>query len=125
MVIPGICSRVVGVRYNVGRPPKGTDLGQEIKVLSTQMVDDVLLIDTNRSLGGQDGEGYNDPDAARSGTTLPAQLSARLMELDPRINRVFTLSNTLTVRRQGGWAPDEVERVSTSVAEFFLFYAGR
>ncbi len=86
------------------------------------MVDDVLLIDTNRSLGGQDGEGYEDPEPARSAKTFPAQLAARLMDLDPRINRVFTLSNTLVVRRQGGWAPDEVERVSRSVAEFFLFY---
>lgn len=100
------------------------DLGQLIEVLSTQMVGDVLLIDTNRSLGGQDGEGYEDQDIARSANTFPAQLSARLMDLDPRINRVFTLSNTLTVRRKGGWVPDEVERVSETVSEFFLFYAG-
>ena len=88
------------------------------------MVGDVLLIDTNRTLGGQDGEGYADRDAARSGKTFPARLSARLMELDPYINRVFTLSNTLTVRRAGGWSPGQVEQVSESVSEFFLFYSG-
>ena len=99
-------------------------MGQQIEVLSTHMVGDVLLIDTNRTLGGQDGEAYEDPDAARSGTTFPARLSARLMDLDPKINRVFTLSNTLTVRREGGWYPDGVERVSQSVSEFFLFYSG-
>ena len=85
---------------------------------------DVLLVDTNRSLGGQDGEGYEDPDTARSGVTFPALLSARLMDLDSQINRVFTLSNTLAVRRQGGWPPSEVERLSASVSEFFLFYTG-
>ncbi|MCQ3803905.1 MAG: hypothetical protein OXC98_00385 [bacterium] len=100
-------------------------LGQQIEVLSTYTVGDVLLVDTNRTLGGQDGEGYEDRDAARSGLTFPAQLSARLMDLDPRINRVFTLSNTLTVRREGGWPPGEVERLSTSVSEFFLFYTGQ
>lgn len=84
----------------------------------------MLLIDTDRTLGGQDGEGYEDPEKARSGATFPALLSARLMDLDPGIDRVFTLSNTLTVRRVGGWAPDEVDRVSRSVSEFFLFYPG-
>ena len=100
------------------------DLGQQIEILYTQTVGDVLLVDTNRSLGGQDGEGYEDPDTARSGATFPALLSARLMDLDSQINRVFTLSNTLTVRRQGGWSPGEVERLSASVSEFFLFYTG-
>ena len=109
----------------MGRFAKGTDLGQQIKVLSTHLVDDVLVIDTNRSLGGQDGEAFEDADAARSATTFPARLSARLMETDSRINRVFIYSNTLTVRRQGGWATSEVERVSQMVGDFFLFYAGR
>lgn len=99
-------------------------MGQQIEVLSTQTVGDVLLIDTDRSLGGQDGEAYENPDAARSAATFPARLSARLMDLDSRIDRVFTLSNTLTVRRPGGWRPEQVERVSGSVSEFFLFYAG-
>ena len=67
---------------------------------------------------------YEDPDTARSGVTFPAVLSARLMDLDSQINRVFTLSNTLAVRRQGGWPPSEVERLSASVSEFFLFYTG-
>ena len=97
-------------------------LGQQIKVLSTQMVDDVLLIDTDRTLGGQDGEGYEDPEVARSHVTFPAQLAARLMDLDPGINRVFTLSNTMAVRRTGGWASGEVDRVSEAVSGFFLFY---
>lgn len=99
-------------------------MGQHIEVLSTETVGDVLVIDTNRTLGGQDGEGYEAQETARSGITLPARLSARLMDLDPWINRVFTLSNTVTLRRQGGWTPREVERVSESVAEFFLFYSG-
>ena len=98
-------------------------MGQQIEILSTEMVGDVLLIDTNRTLGGQDGEGYANRDAARSGKTFPARLSARLMELDPHINRVFTLSNTLTVRRAGGWSPGQVEQVFESVSEFFLFYS--
>lgn len=100
-------------------------MGQQIEVLSTRTVGDVLLVDTNRSLGGQDGEGYEDPDAARSGVTFPALLSARLMDLDSQIDRVFTLSNTLTVRRRGGWPASEVERLSASVSEFFLFYTAR
>lgn len=97
-------------------------MGQQIAVLSTETVGNVLLIDTDRTLGGQDGEGYEDLDAARSGATFPARLSARLMDLDPKISRVFTLSNTLTVRREGGWESEGVERVSASVSDFFLFY---
>ena len=97
-------------------------MGQQIEVLSTQTVGDVLLIDTNRSLGGQDGEGFEDREAAGSGDTFPARIAARLMDIDPGINRVFTLSNTLTVRRQGGWSSDDVEKVSESVSSFFLYY---
>lgn len=119
MGLPGFALAVRILGHN-----EREDLGQKIEVLSTHTVGDVLLIDTNRTLGGQDGEGYEDPAAARSGMTFPAQLSARLMDLDPQINRVFTLSNTLTVRRQGGWARGEVERVSESVSEFFLYYTG-
>ena len=87
------------------------------------MVGDVLVIDTNRTLGGQDGESYGDSDAARPHKTFPARLSVRLMDLDPHINRVFTLSNTLTLRPAGGWTEGQVERVSNSIAEFFLFYS--
>lgn len=100
-------------------------MGQQIEILSTETVGDVLVIDTNRTLGGQDGESYADSDAARSHKTFPARLSARLMDLDPHIDRVFTLSNTLTVRRAGGWMPEQVEQVSESVSEFFLFYPGQ
>ena len=100
-------------------------MGQQIEILSTEMVGDVVVIDTNRTLGGQDGESYDDSDAAGSQKTFPARLSVRLMELDPHINRVFTLSNTLTLRRAGGWTEGQVERVSESIAEFFLFYAGQ
>ena len=120
---PRPTSRSAAVRIPAVR--KRGDLGQQIEILSTQAVGEVLVIDTNRTLGGQDGEGYEEAEAARSATTFPARLSARLMDLDPRINRVFTLSNTLTVRRQGGWAPEEVDRVSGSVSEFFLFYPGK
>ncbi|MXX00227.1 MAG: hypothetical protein F4Z41_10700 [Acidimicrobiia bacterium] len=97
-------------------------MGQQIEILSTEMIGDVLVVDTNRTLGGQDGESYGDSDTARSQKTFPARLSVRLMDLDPHINRVFTLSNTLTLRRSGGWTGGQVERVSESIAEFFLFY---
>ncbi len=98
-------------------------MGQQIEILSTEMVGDVLVIDTNRTLGGQDGESYADSDAARSHKTFPARLSVRLMDLDPHINRVFTLSNTVTLRRSGGWTEGQVEQVSESIGEFFLFYS--
>lgn len=98
-------------------------MGQQIEILSTEMVGDVLVIDTNRTLGGQDGESYGDSETARSQKTFPALLSVRLMDLDPHINRVFTLSNTLTLRRSGGWTEGQVERVSESIGEFFLFYS--
>ena len=98
-------------------------MGQRIEILSTETVGDVLVIDTNRTLGGQDGESYVDSDAARSQNTFPARLSVRLLDLDSHINRVFTLSNALTLRRSGGWTEGQVERVSESISEFFLFYS--
>ena len=114
---------VDGQLESLGDEERG-DLGQQIEVLNTHLVGDVLLIDTNRTLGGQDGEGYSDRDAALSGKTFPALLSARLMDVDPQINRVFTLSNALTVRREGGWSPGQVQEISESVSKFFLFYSG-
>jgi hypothetical protein len=97
-------------------------MGQTIEINNTEIVDHVLLIDTDRSLAGQDGESYGGVETARLGDTFPAQLAVRLFETDSSVDHVFVMSNSVSVRRPAGWDDEAVSRASSTVAEFFRFY---
>lgn len=93
-------------------------MGQSVEIKDTVTLGDVLLIDTDRSLTGQDGQ------AMAPGTVghgFPGRLAARLFALDLGIDHVFVLQNTVTVRRPEGW--DEASAgLVTDVANGFLRY---
>ena len=97
-------------------------MGQTIEILKTTVIDHVLVIDTDRTLAGQDGERYGDAGTARDGTSFPAQLSLRLLEADPAIDHVFVMSNTVSARRPDGWPDEQAGVAAAIVAEFFRFY---
>ena len=97
-------------------------MGQTIEILKTATIDHVLVIDTDRSLAGQDGEAFNGVEAARRGTTFPARLAVRLFESDEAVDHVFVMSNTVSIRRPPGWPDDLVASASRVVSEFFRFY---
>lgn len=97
-------------------------MGQTIEILRTTVIEQVLVIDTDRSLAGQDGDTYADPAEARAAGTFPAQLAARLFESDDAVDHVFVMSNTVSVRRSGGWTEEQVDQAAGIVAAFFRFY---
>lgn len=101
---------------------KEASVGQQIEIESSQVVDDSIILATNRSLTGTKGEGYgNAADAAASGT-FGGGLASDLFESDAAVSRVYVESNVLVLQRNGGW-PDDIRSATESVVEeFFLFY---
>lgn len=97
-------------------------MGQTIDILDTTVIGDVLIVDTDRSLAGQDGEAFSGPDEAAAEPTFPARLAERLFRDDPALDHVFVMSNTVTIRRPGGWDDDRVASTAGLVSRFFRFY---
>lgn len=96
-------------------------MGQAIEVESVVM-GDVVLFDTDRSITGQDGEGYTTLDSAKAGGTSAGALAERLLGLDSAVDHVFVLSNTVSVRRNGGWSDEAVADATAVIRDFFIFY---
>lgn len=97
-------------------------MGQTIEIIQAVRQGETALFDTDRSLGGQDGETFSTAAEAEAGATFPARLATRLFAADAAIAQVFVLSNTVSVRRAGGWDDASVEEARAVLAGFFRFY---
>ena len=97
-------------------------MGQRIEIESAIVVDDSLIVSTNRSLTGTDGEGFDSAIEARDGGTFAAKLAYDLFEMGSAIRRVFVASNVIVVTRDGGWPTQTKDATSRIVEEFFLYY---
>lgn len=97
-------------------------MGQTIEIWDADVVGDVLLVSTDRSLTGQDGETYMPGHPIEPGATFPAHLAARLFESDPGIDHVYVMSNVLSVRRREEWDDASVAAARDVVSSFFRFY---
>lgn len=97
-------------------------MGQTIQINRTAVIDQVLVVDTDRSIAGQDGEAFSGRESARSQSTFPARLAVRLFESDEAIDHVFVMSNTVSVRRLPAWSEGDVKKATQVVADFFRFY---
>ena len=97
-------------------------MGQTIEINNTTVIDRMLMIDTDRTLAGQDGEAYGGVEAARRSVTFPGRLAVRLFEDDPGIDHVFVMSNQVAVRRFAGWDAEKASVAERVVADFFRFY---
>lgn len=97
-------------------------MGQTIEINRTTVIDKILMIDTDRSLAGQDGESFGGIEAARRATTYPGRLAVRIFEADPQIDHVFVMSNQVSLRRFAGWTDDQTAAISGAVSEFFRVY---
>lgn len=80
---------------------------------------DVLMVDTDRSFTGQDGQAIG-PDL--DGEGVPVVLAGRLFDLGVGIDHVFVLQNTFTVRRPGGWNEEAPRAVADTTNSFLRFY---
>lgn len=97
-------------------------MGQTIEINKSTVIDSVLMIDTDRTLAGQDGETYGTAEAAARSLTFPARLAARIFENDASVDHVFVMSNQVSIRRPSGWDDTAVAAMTELVSDFFLFY---
>ena len=97
-------------------------MGQTISVSSPTVIGRVALFDTDRSLGGQDGEAFSSAAQAGVGVTFPALLAARLFAEDRLLSNVYVYSNVVSVERPSGWDESALDVVSGAIREFFVVY---
>jgi hypothetical protein len=94
-------------------------MGQDVEIRSSVRIGDVLVLDTDRSFTGQDGQVIT-PEGG--GDDVPALLARRLFDLDPAIDHMYVLQNTVTVRRPGGWDDTTAEAVEEVTHTFLRHY---
>lgn len=94
-------------------------MGQDVEIRKTATVGDVLVIDTDRSFTGQDGQSIG---TELKGHGVPLQLAQRLFDLGLGIDHIFVLQNAVTVRRPGGWDEESAEAVIDTTHLFLRFY---
>lgn len=94
-------------------------MGQAVVINRSVEMGDLLIIDSDRSLTGQDGVALT-PGAR--GEAVPGRLAERIFDLDPEIDHLFVLQNTITMRRRGGWDEATKSAVLSLVEGFLLFY---
>ncbi len=97
-------------------------MGQTIEINRTTVIDKILMIDTDRTLAGQDGETYGGVEAAKRSETFPGRLAVRIFETDPDIDHVFVMSNQVSLRRFAGWSDSQAATTTNVVTEFFRVY---
>lgn len=94
-------------------------MGQNVEIKDTVAMGEILIVDTDRSFTGQDGQVIT-PQSGGSG--VPAQLAARIFDLGLDVDHVFVLQNTVTVRRPDGWDEDSAGKVTDTTHTFLRFY---
>lgn len=94
-------------------------MGQTVRINDVTVVGDVLIVDTDRSFTGQDGETVTPGSPGRG---VPSMLAAELFDLGLGIDHVFVQQNAVTVRRPGGWDADAEGLVAGATSSFLLFY---
>lgn len=97
-------------------------MGQLIEV-DHLVLGDVALFDTDRSLSGQEGESYAEPETAAASGTFPGQVAAALLTELPTIQSVYVFSNTISVKQSGGWSVESAETAAGIIRNSLVHYA--
>jgi hypothetical protein len=97
-------------------------MGQTIEIDEAIPLGDILLVSTDRSITGQDGDAYVPGGISDANPIFPAQLAQRLFKADPKVDHVYIMSNTLSIRRTGGWDDTSIDVARQTVSSFFRFY---
>lgn len=93
-------------------------MGQRIRVTAIP-VGDVAIFDLDRSLTGQDGMLF---ETRPEGDSWPEVLARRLFDSDDQIERVYILSNEVTVTRSSEWEQTDLDRAAEVIANLFIFW---
>lgn len=95
-------------------------MGQTIEIIEARRVGDVIVVSTDRTLGGQEGEAHTRDTPLAN--TFPGRLAGRLFEADPAIEHVGVQSNVVSIRRAGGWDDNATAVAEDVIARFFRYY---
>ncbi len=96
-------------------------MGQTVEVRDTKTFGENLLIDTDRSFTGQDGQEIT---PGQPGSAVPGLLAGELFGLGIGIDHVFVLQNAISVRRPTGWDSDSIDQVKEITTGFLRHYEG-
>lgn len=94
-------------------------MGQDVEIRDTMTMGDILIVNTDRSFTGQDGQAIS---PGSDGHGVPALLAERLFALGLGIDHVYILQNTVTIRRSGGWDEVSAGSVEDTTHRFLRFY---
>ena len=94
-------------------------MGQTVIIRDHVTVGEVLVVTTDRSFTGQDGQTIT-PDSP--GSAVPGALAESLFQLEVGIEHVYVLQNTITIRRSEPWDEDAAARVLEVTTLFLRHY---
>lgn len=94
-------------------------MGQPVAIRNTVRMGQILLVDTDRSFTGQDGQTMT-PD--QPGHSVPGRLAARLFDLGLGVDHVHVLQNTVSLRRDRDWDDDTESTALSALEDFLRFY---
>lgn len=94
-------------------------MGQIIEVTSS-VVGETAVFDTDRSLTGQDGETFDR--SLGDVSTFAGRLARRLFDEDPAIDHVYVQFNVVSVHRKGGWDEGSVRRAGDQIRSLVVFH---
>jgi len=80
----------------------------------------ILLVDTDRSFTGQDGQNIT---TDQPGHAVPGLLAERLFDLGIGVDHIHILQNTVSVRRDQDWDAEAESATLAVVEDFLRFYA--
>lgn len=107
-----------GLRREPGTLPP---MGQQIEISAVVTVDTVALFETDRSITGQDGAGFDAPPVEAA--TPPEELAIRLFDAVDGVERVFVASNQVTVKRSAAWDEGTLDAAQKVIGGLFVHYA--
>ena len=97
-------------------------MGQTIQVLNRVVLDEVAVLDTDRTITAMDGAGFGSVAAAEEGEGLPARLAGVLFGADPEVSHVFIAANQVLLQRSGGWDEAALDAAADEVSRFLVYY---
>ncbi len=97
-------------------------MGQVINVSKITVIGDAAVFDSDRSISGQDGNGYSSAAAAADDETFPARLAQAIFGADTAISHVHVASNSVVVKRDDGWDDSATAETAGVIRDFFVFY---
>ncbi len=97
-------------------------MGQVINVSRITIIGDAAVFDSDRSISGQDGDGFSSVAEAAEGATFAARLAEAIFEADTSIGHVHVASNSVVVKRGDGWDDSTTSATAGVIRDFFVFY---